>query len=338
MQRLLKFLMLAAALALALAGAAWWALNQPLPLRQPVVEVSVEPGTPAREVARQWVQAGVDVPTELLYQWFRWSGQSRRIQAGSYEVETGVTARSLLERLVRGEQSLEKVRLIEGWSFRQVREALAKAPHLRPAMAQLSDAEVAAALELPVQHPEGWLFPDTYAYSRGVSDLTVLKRARDSMRRKLTQAWEARAAQSPLKSPQDLLVLASIVEKETGTAADRGLIAGVFTNRLKIGMPLQSDPTVIYGLGERFDGNLRRDDLHTDTPWNTYTRNGLPPTPIAMPGWDALRAVAQPQTTQALYFVARGDGSSAFSSNLSDHNRAVNLYQRNQRNQRGSGH
>jgi len=176
---------------------------------------------------------------------------------------------------------------------------------------------------------EGRFFPDTYAYSRGVSDLTVLKRAHRAMQQQLQAAWEARAPDTPLKSADEALVLASIIEKETGLEADRALVAGVFSNRLRIGMLLQTDPTVIYGLGEAFDGNLRKRDLLADTPFNTYTRGGLPPTPIALPGRASLRAAVQPQSTSALYFVARGDGSSVFSDSLADHNRAVNNYQRN---------
>ncbi|TDM06577.1 MAG: endolytic transglycosylase MltG [Ideonella sp. MAG2] len=312
----------------ALAGAAAWWLQQALPLASERVEVSIEPGTSPQEVAKLWVQAGVQTSPTVLYAWFRMSGQARRIQAGSYEVEPGVTPRSLLDRMVKGEQSLETVRLIEGWTFAQVREHLAKAPHLKSTISSLDDAQVAALLGIEGERVDGWLFPDTYAYSRGVSDLLVLKRAKAAMGRHLASIWAQRQPDSPLKTPQEMLVLASVVEKETGLAADRGLIAGVFTNRLRIGMPLQSDPTVIYGMGAQFDGNLRRADLSTDHPWNTYTRRGLPPTPIALTGLAALRAVALPQTTRALYFVARGDGSSVFSETLADHNRAVNQFQR----------
>ena len=185
-----------------------------------------------------------------------------------------------------------------------------------------------AQLGRPEQHPEGRFYPDTYTYAKGSSDLAVLQRALKSMDKHLAQAWAARAASTPLKSPEDALILASIVEKETGKATDRPLIAGVFANRLRIGMMLQTDPSVIYGLGADFDGNLRRSDLRADTPYNTYTRTGLPPTPIAMPGKAALAAAVQPAPTSALYFVAKGDGSSHFSSNLTEHNRAVNRYQR----------
>lgn len=316
----------------AAAGVSWW-LGRPLPLAEPVVELSVEPGMSPREVAAAWVRAGVQVPDWALYQWFRASGQARRIRAGSYAVEPGVTPRSLLDKMVQGDESYERVRLIEGWTLRQFRAALAKAPGLRPASAAMSEAELLAALNLPgvaAASAEGRFFPDTYLYSRGVSDLTVLRRAGLAMQRQLDAAWAQRAEGLPISTPEQALVLASIVEKETGQATDRGRIAGVFINRLKIGMPLQTDPSVIYGLGEAFDGNLRKRDLLTDTPWNTYTRRGLPPTPIAMPGLASLRAAVRPEATKALYFVARGDGSSVFSDDLGAHNRAVNQYQRGQ--------
>jgi UPF0755 protein len=309
-------------------GAAWWWLGQPLPLAAPSVEVSIEPGTNPREVAQAWVDAGVQTSPRLLYEWFRFSGHARRIRAGSYEVTTGVTPRTLLGKLVQGDETLERVRFIEGWTLRQLRAELAKAPHLKPASATLNEAELMAAVGSPGVPAEGRFFPDTYVYSRGVSDLTVLKRAHRAMQARLAEAWEDRLSDTPLKTPDEALTLASIVEKETGLASERGLIAGVFINRLRIGMPLQTDPTVIYGLGEAFDGNLRKRDLLADGPFNTYTRGGLPPTPIALPGLASLRAAVRPQPTKALYFVARGDGSSEFSNNLTDHNRAVNKYQR----------
>ncbi|MEK8052273.1 endolytic transglycosylase MltG [Ideonella sp. DXS22W] len=312
---------------------AWW-LDRPLPLAGAAVELSIEPGMSPREVAGAWVRAGVQTPDWALYQWFRASGQARRIRAGSYEVEAGITPRSLLAKMVQGDESYERVRLIEGWTLRQFRAALAKAPHLKPSTAQMSEAELLAALNLPAlagaTSAEGRFYPDTYLYSRGVSDLTVLRRAAQAMQRQLDAAWAQRADGLPITTPEQALILASIVEKETGQAADRGRIAGVFVNRLRIGMPLQTDPSVIYGLGEAFDGNLRKRDLQADTPWNTYTRRGLPPTPIAMPGLAALRAAVKPEATQALYFVARGDGSSVFSNDLGAHNRAVNQYQRGQ--------
>jgi len=220
------------------------------------------------------------------------------------------------------------VKLVEGWTFRQFRAELAKAEALKPATAALSDADIMTALGEPGIAPEGRFYPDTYAYSKGSDDLAVLRRANHAMRRRLDEAWAQRAADTPLQSASDALALASIVEKETGAAADRGRVAAVFINRLRIGMPLQTDPSVIYGLGDAFDGNLRKRDLRADTPYNTYTRGGLPPTPIAMPGKAALMAVVRPDTSRALYFVARGDGSSEFSETLAEHNRAVNKYQR----------
>jgi UPF0755 protein len=328
---------LAAALALllllgaVLGGAAWWWLQRPLSLAQASVELSIEPGTSPQQVAQGWVGAGVQTDARLLYQWFRWSGQARQIRAGSYEVHEGITPRQLLDKMVRGDEVLEVVRLIEGWNFRQFRAALAKAPSLKPLSAGMSERELMAALGSPDWPAEGAFFPDTYAYSRGVSDLTVMKRAHAAMQRRLESAWAGRAEGLPLKSPAEALILASIVEKETGAPADRGMVASVFINRLKIGMPLQTDPTVIYGLGEAFDGNLRKRDLQTDTPFNTYTRGGLPPTPIAMPGMASLQATLHPATSRALYFVARGDGSSQFSEDLAAHNRAVNKYQRGQK-------
>ena len=292
------------------------------------LELEVEPGTTPRGVARSVQAAGVRVDARLLYAWFRLSGQDRQIRAGNYELPPGTTPHSLLQKLVRGEESLRALTLVEGWNFRQVRAALAADNSLRHDSAALSDADLMARLERPGVHPEGRFFPDTYTYAKGSSDLAVLRRALHAMDRRLEAAWGQRASDTPLKSADEALVLASIVEKETGRASDRGQIAGVFANRLRIGMLLQTDPTVIYGLGEKFDGNLRRRDLQADTPWNTYTRAGLPPTPIAMPGKAALLAAVQPAQTRALYFVAKGDGSSHFSPSLDEHNRAVNQYQR----------
>lgn len=309
------------------ATVAWW-LNAPLHLDKSSVELSIEPGTAPRVVAQTWVDAGVNEPAWALYQWFRWSGQARQIRAGSYEIQAGATPRSLLDKMVRGDQTLEHLRLIEGWNFRQVRAALAAAPDLRNTTGPMSDAELMTAVGASGLAPEGRFFPDTYAYSKGVSDLTVLKRAYRLMQERLATAWQGRADGLPLKSPDEALTLASLVEKETGTSADRSLVAAVFVNRLKIGMPLQTDPSVIYGLGEAYDGALHKRDLQADTAFNTYTRGGLPPTPIAMPGSASLQAALHPAESKALYFVARGDGSSQFSDDLAAHNRAVDKYVR----------
>jgi UPF0755 protein len=274
------------------------------------------------------VRAGVQVPPRMLYEWFRWSGDARRIRAGSYVVGPEVSPRQLLAKMVQGDEAFERVRLLEGWTLKQFRAELARAPHLKPASAGMSDAQLMSAVGADGVAGEGRFFPDTYLYSRGVSDLTVLKRAYQTMQRHLEATWDARVGELPLRTPSEALILASIVEKETGKASDRGQIAGVFTNRLRVGMPLQTDPSVIYGLGEAFDGNLRKRDLLADGPFNTYTRVGLPPTPIAMPSLASLKAAVNPERTKALYFVARGDGSSVFSESLVDHNRAVNQYQR----------
>lgn len=311
------------------AAAAWW-LNEPLARAAEPLELAIEPGTTPRGVARDVVQAGAEVNAQLLYAWFRLSGEDRLIKAGNYEIPAGTTPRSLLRMLVRGEEALRALTLVEGWSFRQIRQALAKEDMIRHDTASLSPEEIMTRLGRPGIPAEGRFFPDTYSYAKGSSDLALLRRAMHAMDRKLEAAWAARAPDLPLKSPEEALILASIVEKETGRANDRAQIAGVFVNRLRTGMLLQTDPTVIYGMGERFDGNLRRRDLQTDTPWNTYTRPGLPPTPIAMPGKAALLAAVQPAPTRALYFVAKGDGSSHFSATLDEHNRAVNRYQRGQ--------
>jgi len=324
-------LLLAVAAAVALTAAAAWWLQRPLPLAQPVVALTVERGMTPRAIAQAWVDAGVATSPWLLWQWFRWSGDAPRIRAGSYELRTGDSPRVLLARMVAGEEVLEFVRLIEGWTFRQFRAALAQAPHLRQTITAMTDAEVMAALGSPDKPAEGWFFPDTYLYGRGSTDLAVLERAHAAMRRHLAATWDARAPDLPLRTPEEALILASIVEKETGVDADRARIAGVFVNRLRIGKRLQTDPTVIYGLGEAFDGNLRRIHLQTDGPFNTYTRAGLPPTAIAMPGLASLRATVNPEATRAMYFVARGDGSSVFSVTYAEHNRAVDRYQRSRR-------
>ncbi len=329
---LLKSLAALALLGLALVAAVAWWLQLPLDTGGPdrTLDLSIEPGTSPKAVAQAVIDAGANTSAMALYGWFRLSGQDRQIRAGSYEITPGTSPRRLLAMLVRGEESLRTVTLVEGWNWRQVRQALAKADQLKADSRDLTDEALMARLGHPGVAPEGRFFPDTYSYARNSSDLKVLERALKAMDKQLAKAWAARAPGIPLQSPNEALILASIIEKETGKGLDRPMIASVFHNRLRIGMRLQTDPTVIYGLGEAFDGNLRKVHLQTDTPFNTYTRVGLPPTPIAMPGKAALLAAVQPANSRALYFVARGDGSSHFSENLNEHNRAVNRYQRGQ--------
>lgn len=329
--RLLTFVLLL--FALALGAAAWW-LHTPIGLNlrpgSPVLDLEIEPGTRAVQVAEAVAASGADINVTLLQIWFRVSGQARQIKAGSYEITQGATPRSLLRMVVRGDQALKNITLVEGWTFIQVRAALQKAELLEPESIGLSPEIIMERLGMPGIHPEGRFFPETYSYAKGSSDLAVLKRAAKAMDKRLDAAWALRPADTPLKSRVDALILASIIEKETGKPSDQAQISGVFTNRLRINMRLQTDPSVIYGLGSAFDGNLRKRDLLADTPYNTYTRAGLPPTPIAMPGKAALLAAVQPAPTNAFYFVSRGNGTSQFSTNLDDHNRAVNKYIRGQ--------
>lgn len=325
--RLILVLLFACVVGALVAGYVW--VNHPFALSQ-TLDLSIEPGQNAKDVASSVNQLAVGVNPQQLYWWFRLSGESRKIKAGNYEIAPGTTPLSLLRKLVQGDEALRTVTLVEGWTFRQFRTALKKAENLKPESQDLSDNAIMQRLGKPGRHPEGRFFPDTYTYSKGSSDLAVLLRAMHAMEKKLEMVWANRNPLVSLQTPDQALILASIVEKETGRASDRPMISAVFNNRLRIGMRLQTDPTVIYGMGEAFKGNLRKVDLLTDTPWNTYTRAGLPPTPIAMPGKAALLAAVQPVQSNALYFVTKGDGSSQFSSTLDDHNRAVNKYQRGQ--------
>ncbi|MGI9217237.1 MAG: endolytic transglycosylase MltG [Hydrogenophaga sp.] len=331
--RLFKTLLLAlTAAAVLLAGAAVWWLQRPLDMKAAngadlPLPVQIEAGSSARAAAQTLVDAGVQTPPLLLFAWFRLSGQSRSIKAGHYELDAGLTPRSLLDKLVRGDQALRSLTLVEGWNFREVLQAVRQSPDLAQDLEGLSAADIMARIGYPGRHPEGRFFPDTYRMVRGASAASVLRQAAQAMDQRLAQAWAQRAPGAVVQTPEQALILASIIEKETGVDSDRALVGGVFNNRLRIGMRLQTDPTVIYGLGERFDGNLRKADLLADTPYNSYTRAGLPPTPIAMPGWASLMAAVQPAQTPALYFVARGDGSSHFSASLTEHNAAVRRYQ-----------
>jgi UPF0755 protein len=325
LKRLLIVLLL---LAMLTTGAAAWWLQRPLVPTgaSGPIELTVAPGAAPRRVAQSLADAGAQAPAIVLFAWFRLSGQAREIKAGSYEFEPGTTPRSLLRKLVRGEQALRSLVLLEGWNIREVLQAVRSSPDLKQDLDGLSPAQIMERIGYPGRHPEGRFFPDTYRMVKNAPASTVLRQATLAMDQRLAEAWSQRSATTPLSTPEEALTLASIVEKETGLESDRAQIAGVFSNRLRIGMRLQTDPTVIYGLGERFDGNLRRVDLQTDTPYNSYTRNGLPPTPISMPGWNSLLAAVQPEPTKAFYFVSRGDGSSQFSATLPEHNAAVRRF------------
>ena len=324
---------LAIGLILSLAAGGWFYLqvSTPLALTGERVEFHIAPGSGMRVAAREIAGSGVDVDPWKLVLLGRLLRVEGAIKAGSYEIDRGISLLELLRKLTRGDVSQTEIAFIEGWTFRQMRERLNAHPDVQHDTRGLSDAEVMRLVGASGMSPEGWFFPDTYLFSKRSSDIDILVRAHRAMQRHLAREWEGRSAQLPLASPYQALILASIVEKETGREQDRPLVAAVFINRLRLGMLFQTDATVIYGLGDRFDGNLRKRDLVADTPYNTYTRGGLPPTPIAMPGLASLQAALHPASSQALYFVARGDGSSHFSQTLEEHNRAVNRYQRGAR-------
>lgn len=323
-------------LLLLLGAAGWmaWFASAALPLKlnpqraEKVIDFDIRPGLGLKGAAQVMQDAGIDMPPWQFALLGRLSGRDRAIQAGSYEVGPGITAWQLLEKLTAGDVTQAAFLIVEGKTFRELRQKLDASPDVRHESAGLSDAEILQRIGAAVPHPEGWFFPDTYLFARQSSDLSLLRRAHRAMARRLEAAWAVRDPGVPYDSPQQALIMASIIEKETGRPEDRAKVASVFVNRLKRGMLLQTDPTVIYGLGEKFDGNLRKVDLLTDTPYNTYTRAGLPPTPIALPGMASIQAALNPPSTPYLYFVARGDGTSEFSSSLEAHNRAVNQFQR----------
>jgi len=323
---------LAAVLLLALAvaiimGARWYAYERPLPMSADVVDFRVQPGSSARGIAQAASTAGVAVDDTAFALLVRWTGTGQALKAGHYQVERGATLAQLLAKLREGAVMRERLTVVEGSTFRDMRALLAATPALKQDSVAMKPDQLLQAIGATETHPEGLFAPDTYVFDAGTSDLDIWRQAYRAQAAALADAWAQRAPGLPYASPYEALIMASIVEKETGQAAERALIAGVFVNRLKRGMLLQTDPTIIYGLGERFDGNLRKRDLTTDGPYNSYTRAGLPPTPIALPGRAAIAAALQPAATDALYFVARGDGTSHFSPSLDQHNRAVQKYQ-----------
>jgi UPF0755 protein len=320
------------AVVLAAGAAAWWWVTQrPLPLPQEPYALTVRSGASLRAVAHELTAAGVLPADWTLVALARLERVDRTIKAGNYEIPGGTTLAGLLAKLSQGDVTQTSITIVEGWTFRDLKQALRADGGVAKTAIDLTDAELMRAIGAPGQQPEGWFFPDTYFFASGATDLSILTRAYRTMRQRLDAAWAARAPGLPFGAPYEALILASIVEKETGRIADRPLIASVLVNRLRQGMRLQADPTVIYGIGERFDGNLTKRDLDADSEYNTYTRDGLPPTPIALPSQASLDAVLHPPATPYLYFVSRGDGSSEFSANLADHNRAVAKYQKNGR-------
>ena len=289
---------------------------------------SVAPGSSLNRLAYDLHAQNIIEHPRMFILLGRQMDAARRLQAGEYILQQGLTPRSLLEQLVEGKVNQYELTLIEGHTFREMLQRIQADPVLVHTLSDETDAEIMALLGQPGLHPEGRFLPDTYYFTRGMTDLDFLERAFQAMSDQLLIEWEAREEGLPLKSPEEALILASIVEKETGVAEERPIIAGVFVRRLQKGMRLQTDPTVIYGMGESFDGNIRKRDLLKDTPYNTYTRDGLPPTPIAMPGTDAIHAVLHPAKGKSLYFVAMGEGKHYFSSTLKQHNLAVDKFQK----------
>jgi UPF0755 protein len=320
-------------LALGAAVAAWLALRwyvhqRPLPMNADRIEFKVAPGASVRGIAQTARAAGIEVDPDAMVAVARVTGATQTLRAGRYGVERGITLGRLLAKLRAGDVLRERLTLVEGITFNEMKAHLASQTELKQEAARMTPLELLQAVGATETHPEGLFAPETYVYEPGTTDLEIYRLAYRAQLKTLQDAWSDRAPNLPYKTPYEALIMASIIEKETGQSAERAQIAGVFVNRLKLGMLLQTDPSIIYGLGDRFDGNLRKRDLTTDGPYNTYTRAGLPPTPIAMPGRASIEAALRPAQTPALYFVARGDGTSHFSATLSEHNQAVDKYQR----------
>lgn len=316
-------------------GAAWlWHFTwQPLLFDDTPHTFVLKPGSNIHTISHQLVEENILKEPWSFWVMARLSGKASDIKAGNYQFTSGMTPFRIFEMMSNGDVTQQGVTFIEGWTFSQMREELNRSEGLEHVSMALTDGQIMERVGAGETHPEGLFFPDTYYFTGGMSDIDILKRAYQAMQGKLQTAWEQRAEGLPYQAPYQALIMASIVEKETGKASERPLIAKVFLNRLKIGMRLQTDPTVIYGMGEKFDGNLHKQDLLNDTPYNTYTREGLPPTPIAMPGMASIEAALNPvQESKALYFVSKGDGSHVFSNSLEEHNRAVAHFQLGQRN------
>lgn len=332
MRQLKKLALLAVLLLILFLGWMFYFANKPVSLAAPEVELDLKAGSSLRSVSHQLVQQRILSEPWSFMLMVRALGKAGEIKAGNYLIEDGITPYQLFLILTEGSTKQSSITFIEGWTFRQMREVLNRHEDVKHVTMAYTDEQIMQEIGAKERFPEGLFFPDTYYFSKGMSDKEILKRAYDSMQAKLAEAWQQREPGLPYQSPYEALIMASIVEKETGQAGERPMIAGVFLNRMRLGMRLQTDPTVIYGIGEQFDGNLRKQDLLTDTPYNTYTRIGLPPTPIAMPGQAAINAALHPAKTKALYFVGKGDGSHVFSGSLNEHNRAVTRYQLGKKN------
>ena len=312
------------------AGLATWAayrwVHQPMTLPSETVDILVPQGTTPAGVAQIINQSGIKIEPTAFVILARLSELDKKLKAGGYRVTRGDSIWDLIRRMAAGEVTQRQVTLVEGWTLRQIRQTLRQHPDVKQTAAELTDTQLMEKLGIQSKYAEGLFFPDTYVFSIGTSDVEILQKSYAAQQKLLDTLWQARQPGLPLKNPYEALILASIVEKETGLSADRGKVAGVFVNRLRAGMPLQTDPTVIYGMGDAYQGKIRKKDLQTDTLWNTYTRNGLPPSPIASAGKASLEAALNPEKHNFLYFVARGDGSSAFATNLADHNKNVAQY------------
>lgn len=331
--RYLLLAMAAAIIAAATAAAGFWYfvrqyLAEPLPVSSPVI-VNIAPGQSLRRVAQNLADDKLLTWPQLFVAWARYEGHDRSLKTGEYELTPGLTPVSLMALLMSGRNVQYPVTLIEGWTVRQALEHLWQQDTVAATLQEKSDEELLALLSSPLPALEGTLFPDTYFHTRDTTDEAIIRRAHQRLLEVLENEWQNRAEGLPYENSWQALIMASIIEKESGYQAEKSDIAGVFVRRLQRGMRLQSDPTIIYGLGDAYTGVIRRSDIDTTTPWNTYRIDGLPPTPIALSGRDSIHAALNPREGTALYFVARGDGSHQFSDTLQEHNAAVRQYLRN---------
>ncbi len=331
MPTLKRLLISTVSIAILLIGWLYLHVHSSISLPVTPYEFSIRPGSNLKQVSQQLADAGVFPNKWPLILLARYLNQESAIKAGDYRLTENISQIALLDYLTKGDAKQNEIRFLEGSTFAQLRKILNEHPAIQNRTTNLSDQEILQLIGATETAAEGLFFPDTYYFIRDSSDIEILQRAYQTMQNHLQSSWLSRAESLPLATPYEALILASLIEKETGLESDRTTIAGVFINRLRKGMRLQTDPTIIYGLGEQFDGNLRKKDLLTDQEYNTYTRAGLPPTPIALPSLASIRAALNPADTDALYFVAKGNGESQFSSNLADHNKAVNKYQKQQK-------